>query len=298
MLGSNVPTIGGYATGFKFGDQWGCDCIQIFLTLSRRWDIPKLIDEKVIEFKKSWNRSSVKTIVGHIPYLVNLASPDNVIWKKSIKRVLMEIEYASNLGVLFLVLHPGSYTNTNKQIGLNRIKKALNIISKKLIDQNVRILLETMSGQGSALGSTFKEINYILKNLKKSNFFGVCFDTAHVFHAGYNIMGLDGYKRVFKRFDEIIGIDKIKVIHLNDSKTELGSKVDRHASIGEGRIGLKFFHSILNDDKFYNIPKIIEIPDRDEKSQESLILLRELQNVGRISELKNLLKQLSLEEIY
>ena len=298
MLGSNVPTIGGYTTGFKFGDEWLCDCIQIFLTLSRRWDIPHLNDEKITEFKHAWKSSSVKSVVGHVPYLVNLASSDNVIWEKSIKRMLLEIEYATNLGVRFLVLHPGSYTNTNKQNGLKRIIKALNMISKNLTDQHVLILLETMSGQGSTLGSTFKELNFILKNLNENKYFGVCFDTAHVFQAGYNIMGIEGYNRIITRFEDIVGLKRIKVIHLNDSKTDLGSKIDRHSSIGEGRIGLKFFHSILNDDRFDNIPKIIEIPDRDEKSIESLKILRELQNVGRVAELKNLLKQLSLEEIY
>ncbi len=298
MLGSNVPTIGGYPTGFKFADKWGCECIQIFLTMSRRWDIPQLIDGKIIEFKSAWSNSSVESVVSHIPYLVNLASPDSDIWKKSIERMFLEIDYALNLNVFYLVLHPGSYTYSNKQIGLKRIIKALNKISDEINTRKICILLETMSGQGTSLGSNFKEINYILKKLKKPYLFGVCLDSAHIFHAGYNIMGFNGYKNVIKRFDEIIGIEKIKVIHLNDSKTELGSKVDRHANIGEGKIGLRFFHAILNDNRFSNIPKIIEIPERDEKSQESLIFLRNLQKMERILELKNLLKQLTLEETY
>lgn len=298
MLGSNVPTIGGYSTGFEFGDDWGCKCIQIYLTLSRRWDIPALTKEKIFNFKNAWSKSSIKQVVGHIPFLVNLASPNNKIWKKSIHRIIQELSYANLLGVKLLVLHPGSYRNSNKPLGINRIIKALNHIFNKVEENKASIILETMSGQGNTIGSSLEEIKYILQNVKRPECFGVCLDTAHLFQAGYNVFGYKRYESFINYVDKTLGLNKIKVIHLNDSKTELGSRVDRHCSIGEGKMGLQFFHSIIRDKRFKNVPKILEIPERIEKSKESLIFLRNLQKLPYVSEVKKPLIQLSIKELY
>lgn len=299
MLGSNVPTIGGLSTGFKFGDKWKCECIQIYLTLSRRWDVPNLTKEEITKFKEVWSKSSVKEIIAHIPFLVNLATPNKIHWRNSIERLMTEISRASKLGVSHLILHPGSHLNLSKQYGIKQILKALNIVAEKNKNHSTKILLETMSGQGNMIGSSFKEISYILKKVKKPDFFGVCFDTAHVFMAGYDIRGYKGYERVLQKFDNLIGIDKIKAIHLNDSKTDLGSKVDRHACIGEGKMGMQVFHAILKDKRFFNIPKILEIPERDKKSKDCLEMLYKLQKIPiPIYEPKNFLVQLTLSEIY
>ena len=298
MLGSNVSTIGGLTKGFQVGDKWKCDCIQIFLTLSRRWSIPPLTDEKIYEFKKSWSKSSIQCVVAHIPFLVNLASPNNDLWKKSVERLIAEVKIANCLNVPYLVLHPGSYRNSKKESGLRRLIKGLNQFSERIKETSVMILLETMSGQGSMIGSTFKEIKHILNNLNNKKLFGICLDTAHIFHAGYNIVGYKRYDKIIKEFDEIIGLDQIKVIHLNDSKTELGSRNDRHANIGEGKIGLQLFHAVLKDERFMDVPKILEIPERDEKSKLSLELLREIRDLDFIPKIKNFSIQLSIKEIY
>lgn len=276
MLGSNVPTIGGFHTGFEWGDRWGCEVIQIYVTLSRRWSVPELTEKEVSKFKTAWQKSSVKEVVAHIPYLVNLASPDEKLYQKSIKRLKIEISRALNFGISLIVLHPGSYGKSKKEDGIKRIVSALNNILQE-VDSPIKILLETMAGQGTTIGSRFEELATIMEKVKKSEFLGICLDTGHLFMAGYDIRGYEGYQKVLEEFDRILGIEKIKVIHLNDSKTDLGSKSDRHACIGEGKLGLQVFHAILRDERFKRIPKILEIPERDKKSKDNLELLRNLQ---------------------
>lgn len=277
MLGSNVPTIGGLHTGFEWADKWGCESIQIYLTLSRRWDVQELAPEQIEKFKNSWQASSVKEVVAHIPFLVNLASSDKLLRDRSINRLVIEISRAEKLGVRFLVLHPGSCTGTNKKEGLKNIIDGLNIVLQRFNNISSKILLETMAGQGNVLGASFEELATIINHVDKSEFLGVCFDTGHVFMSGYKFKGYEGYEEVMNNFDKIISIGKIEVFHLNDSKTSLNSKSDRHACIGEGELGLQVFHALLRDKRFFNRPKILEIPERDIKSKKNLDLLKNLE---------------------
>lgn len=277
MLGSNVPTIGGFHTGFKWGDKWGCECIQIYLTLSRRWDVPNLSQQEITRFKKSWQESSVKKVVAHVPYLVNLASFNEELRDKSVKRLGIEISRAIKFSVSLLVLHPGSYGVSTREEGIKRIIEALNRVLEET-EGSVKILLETMAGQGTMIGSRFEEIALILKRVSKSEKLGVCLDTGHLFMAGYDIRGYKGWESILNEFNKIIGIEKIGAIHLNDSKTDLGSRIDRHACIGEGKLGLQVFQAILKDKRFREIPKILEIPERDARSKDNLELLRNLQS--------------------
>lgn len=280
MLGSNVPTRGGRTKGFQYAKEWNCECIQIYVTLSRKWSVPDLSDEEVSDFKSAWKESPVGSVVAHVPFLVNLASPDSDIWQKSINRLVTEAARCYALGISFLVLHPGSHRGTTKRDGLNRIVEALNVVCRKIVSFPTTILLETAAGQGSALGSRFEEIATILERVEKPEFLDVCLDTAHIFTAGYDIRGYHEYENVLKKFDEIIGVKRIQAIHLNDSKTGLGSRYDRHACIGEGQIGIQFFHAIMRDARFLNTPKILEIPERDKKSKDNIALLRRLQTVS------------------
>jgi len=278
MLGSNVPTIGGMETGFKWGDKWQCECIQIYLTLSRKWEVPNLSEAEIIKFKTAWQKSSVKQVVAHVPYLVNLASPNQDLWLKSVDRLLIELSRSFKLGVPLLVLHPGSHGSSSREEGFKRIIKALNKISEK-VDGSVKILLENMAGQGTMIGFRFEEIAFILKEVQKPKMLGVCLDTGHLFMTGYDIRGYKGWNLVINKFEKVIGLEKIGAIHLNDSKTALASHSDRHACLGEGKLGLQVFHAILKDKRFKKVPKILEIPERDIKSKENLRLLRNLQNI-------------------
>lgn len=297
MLGCTVPTIGGLPKGFYWATKWGCECIQIYVTLSRRWDVSELSAEEVIKFKSAWQDSPVKKVVAHIPYLVNPASSDKNLRRKSQERLRIELSRARQFGVNFLVLHPGSYGNSKKEDGMKRTIEAVNAIANETDNQKTKILLETMAGQGTSIGSTFEEIAYILEEINKPEFTGVCFDTAHVFAAGYDIRGYKGYEAVLNEFDRIIGIKHMKTIHINDSKTSFGSRSDRHACIGEGKLGLEMFHALMRDPRFLDIPKILEIPERDIRSEGNLRLLQKLQSIpGRLPKSKGLRKKLLGEE--
>jgi len=292
MLGSNVPTIGGLPVGFRYADEWGCDSIQIYVSPSRTWNVSSLTEEEIKKFKSAWSNSRVKEVVGHIPYLVNLASSNKELRKKSVNRLLTEIKRAEKLGVQYLVLHPG--TDPNKKYGIKLIAEGLNYVIDHVGNSNVHVLLETVAGEGNKIGAKFEELASILEKVNKTKHLGICFDTCHVFAAGYDIRGYKGYNEILELFDEIIGISQIKVIHINDSKAKLGSCVDRHASIGEGLLGLQVFHAIVKDERFIGIPKILEIPERDTKSKANLELLRKLKE-RKEPVIENIPKQLTLE---
>lgn len=281
MLGSNVPTIGGLPKGFEYADKWGCECVQIYLTLSRKWDVPVLSEKEISEFKDAWKKSKVKDVVAHLPYLANLASPDNDLYAKATNRLIVELDRAREMGVSFIVVHPGSHRGAGVRAGIKRTADALNTALANTGNTFTKILLETMAGQGTEIGNSFEQLAEIIGLIKQPERLGICFDTCHVFAAGYDVSSYEGYKKTIEQLDKIIGIKNVGVIHLNDSKEDLGSCIDRHASIGEGYLGLECFHAIVKDPRFSCIPKILEIPERDEKSQQNLDLLRKLQTLTR-----------------
>lgn len=276
MIGSNVPTVGGLSKGFQWANAWGCECIQIYLTLSRRWAVAPLKPEEISAFKESFAMSSVKIVVAHVPFLVNLASPNNVLRRRSVKRLEIELSRAKSLNVPYLIIHPGSYRGTDRVRGMMLAAEALNKVIRRAKNRLTAILLETMAGQGKMLGSTFDELAMIFQKLEDPQRFGVCFDTAHVFIAGYDIRSRTGYDRIMEEFDRKVGLKKIKAFHLNDAKSDLWSGNDKHACIGEGKLGLRVFRLIVNDQRFQGIPKILEIPERDARSRDNIELLKKL----------------------
>lgn len=275
MLGSTVPTVGGMEKAFHWGDRWGCDAVQFYLTLSRKWRVDDLGQDGIDSFKEAWERSKVKEVVAHIPYLVNLVSENDVTRERSIERMVAEIERAEVLGVRYLVLHSGSAGGQGSKRAIEVLKEGFDRVFDRVRPDNAKILIETMAGQGSSLGSSFEELAEMLSILKNDDLFGICFDSAHVFEAGYDIRE-GGYDEVFNEFGRNIPIERIRAFHLNDSKTDCGSRVDRHEHIGEGRIGLDFFRRLLNDERFKDIPKILETPDVERRSEDNLELLRGL----------------------
>lgn len=297
MLGSNVPTVGGLAVAFSHADRWGCECIQVYVTLSRTWLVADLQPETVAAFKAAWAQSRVKEVVAHVPFLVNLASDDSEARQRSAERLLLELRRADTLGVRNVVLHPGFNRRHDRKESIRYISHALNSVLASAGHCKTTIALETMAGQGGAIGSRFEEIAGIIDGVEKSHTVGVCLDLAHVFIAGYRLRRYEGYEAVIGEFDRVIGLDRIRVIHVSDSRTSLGSRNDRHASIGEGQMGLQVFHALVRDSRFVYTPIILEIPDRDSRSQQDLALLRALQS--RTSPLAEPEKprQLSLEGV-
>lgn len=276
MLGSNVPTVGGLSKAFEHAEQWRCECIQVYTTRSRQWAVPEMSESELAAFREARARSSVREIVAHVPFLVNLASPDSSCRAKSVDRLAIELTRAQDLGIRHIVLHPGSSGSIPRAQGIRWVTAGLNEVLERVEPRGSVILLENMAGQGTAIGSFFEDLAEILSGVTFRERVGVCFDTAHAFIAGYALSNYDGYSAILKQFDDIIGLHEIKAIHMNDAKTRLGSRHDRHAAIGEGRMGLRVFHAMLRDRRFAEVPKILEIPERDEKSAFTLQRLRDL----------------------
>lgn len=276
MLGSNVPTIGGLAVAFEHAQDWACACIQVYTTRSRQWSVPPMKDDEIAAFLKARSASCVQEVVAHVPFLVNLASPDADRRAKAIDRLTIELSRAQQLGIGNIVLHPGSAGAASRPQGIRWIVAGLNEVLRRVDANGTKILLENMAGQGTQIGSFFEDLSEIISGVEARDRVGVCFDTAHAFICGYRLYGYDGYHQVFDEFDRIVGLKWIKVVHLNDAKTRLGSRHDRHAAVGEGHMGLCVFHALLNDARFSSLPKILEIPERDEKSARTLVFLREL----------------------
>jgi deoxyribonuclease-4 len=276
VIGSNVPTIGGLLTAFTYAKDWGCECFQTYLTASRRWNVSALSEKQIHEFRLASRQSSVQGILAHVPFLVNLASPDRELWRKSVNRLTAELSRANQLGVSLLVLHPGSHVYSDRKAGLVSLIDGLNTALQEVAHSSCTVLLETMAGQGTTIGSSFEEIAYVLQETSYPQLLGVCFDTCHVYAAGYDLRGYRAYERIMGQFDRIIGLDKLGAFHLNDSRGELGSRVDRHASIGSGHLGLQVFHAILRDARFSHLPMVLEIPQLVAKSRTNLELLRRL----------------------
>lgn len=241
---------------------------------TKRKPISELRVEEAIELMKK-NNINIDHLVVHAPYIINLANTTaDYVFDLAKDFLGQEIERTAKIGAKLLVLHPGSHVGAGEEIGLSRIIDGLNEVLDK-DDHDVTILLETMSGKGSELGYTFEQIRYIIDNVNKKERLGVCLDTCHIFDAGYDIVkDLD---RVIAQFDEVVGLDLLKVVHVNDSKNTLGSSKDRHANIGEGYIGFgtlkKVVHHPLLQDKIF----ILETPWIDDKPpyKEEIKLLRE-----------------------
>ncbi len=261
LLGAHMSIAEQIDLAIERGESIGCTAIQIFTKSNRQWKAKALTDEEISAFKKKWKQSSIQSIITHATYLINIGSPDKEIEKKSADALSMELERSASLGINYLVLHPGSYGKTDEDSCIQRISKNLDIALKK--NPSMKILLETMAGQGTNIGHTFEHLAEIIKQSTVKKQLGVCFDTCHVFAAGYDFSTEKTYHHLWEQFERIIGLNKLKAIHLNDSKGTCGSRIDRHTDIGKGSIGLKAFELLVNDPRFFDIPKILETPKDD-----------------------------------
>ncbi len=259
LTGAHVSIAGGLYKAFERGTALQCRAIQIFLKNSNQWKAKPLTQPDCELFKEARKNSKIVSVVAHDSYLINLASPDPELHRKSLAAFAEELRRANFLGVPYLVMHPGAHTGSGIAAGISKVAKSLDRALKEA-EPPVQILLENTAGQGSCLGDRFEQLAGILEKLKSPERVGVCLDTCHLFAAGYDIRTRDGYDRTIREFDQKIGIGKIKAFHMNDSKKDLGSHVDRHCHIGQGYIGLDAFRFLMNDRRFSAIPKILETP--------------------------------------
>ncbi len=256
ILGSHLSISGGLHQALEVAAGYGFDCVAMFVRNQRQWRAGALSDKAIATFREVRRQSGLAPVVAHGSYLVNLAGKDD-IRRKSIAAMRDELDRCERLGIEYLVFHPGSHERVDEGIVL--VADALNEIVTDCPGQT-KILIETTAGQGNYLGRTFEQISDILARLEMPERFGVCLDTCHVFAAGYDIRTPEAYRRTMDTFDRVIGMGKLPAIHLNDSVKGLGSRIDRHAHIGLGQIGLQAFAEIVNDPRLADLPMILETP--------------------------------------
>jgi len=273
LLGVHCSVAGGLQNAFAEAERLGIDTFQIFTQNQRQW-LNKKIDASLLEaFTKAWDRNKVKIIFSHCSYLLNLASLNEEIRTKSIDALIGEVTRCDTLSLSYCVLHPGSYKDQTLETAIRKIITGLEEVLKATDFSKVKILLENTAGQGSAIGYRFEHLKKIMDGVQSERI-GVCFDTCHAFSAGYDLRTDEVFKKTFDEFDKIVGLNNLKAIHLNDTKTDLGSRVDRHDNIGAGKLGLECFRLVLTN--FPDIPKVLETPKEDNWDEKNLATLRSL----------------------
>jgi deoxyribonuclease-4 len=258
---------GGLHKALLRGEEVACDTIQIFTKSNMQWKARDLAQKEIELFKKTQAETGIGPVVGHDTYLINLASPDKEMHKKSVDSFIVEMFRSESIGLPYLVMHPGAHMGQGEKWGIKRIASSLNTVFKAARETRVTVLLETTAGQGTNLGYAFEHLARIMDMADEPERLAVCYDTCHTFAAGYDICTKKAYKATFKEFDRIIGLDKLKVFHINDAKKELGSRVDRHEHIGKGLLGLDAFRFIMTDRRFRDTPKILETPKGEVKGR-------------------------------
>lgn len=259
LFGAHISSAGGLEQAIQRGEALGCTAIQIFTKSNRQWFAKPLTEETIRIFQQTFSHSTIKVIVAHAAYLINVGASHHEIRKASTKALAHELERCQLLGIPYLVLHPGTHTTTTEEQCLYQTAQEIDNVFEQ-VPGNTLILLETMAGQGGNICYRFEQIAALYQASMYKNRLGVCFDTCHVFAAGYDLRTESVYEKTWKEFDDIIGRNLLKVIHLNDSKKELGSRIDRHEHIGKGFLGITPFQLIFQDKRLSMIPKILETP--------------------------------------
>jgi deoxyribonuclease IV len=280
ILGSHMSIAGGYYKAVEAAKKADCDCVQLFTKNNNQWRAKEITNDEAQKFRATLQDLGITHPISHDSYLINLASPDPELWKKSIDAFVVELLRAEQLGISYVVTHPGAYTTSSEEQGLKRVAEALNEVHQQLPNCQSMCLLETTAGQGSNLGAKFDHLAAIINMTKKPERVGVCVDTCHIFAAGYPLDTPKNYEVTMKELDLIIGIDCVKAFHLNDSLKDLGSHVDRHAHIGRGKMGLEPFRNLLNDRRFTNVPMYLETAKGEEDGEDlDVINLRTLRSL-------------------
>ena len=264
ILGAHQSIAGGYYKAVEIAHRTGCDCVQLFTKNNNQWRAKPITDEEAQRFRSTLKDLGIKHPISHDSYLINLASPEDELWKKSIDAMVVEVQRAELLGIPYVVAHPGAFTTSSEAKGLKRIARGLNEVHKQTKGVTAQILLETTAGQGSNLGWRFEHLAAIIDATRDPDRLGVCFDTCHVHAAGYPMGTEKDYKATMRELNQTVGTKQVKAFHLNDSKTPFASRKDRHEHIGRGSLGLEPFRFLLNDRRFAKRPMYLETPKGEE----------------------------------
>jgi len=270
---------GGVDTAFLRGEEVGCDAMQIFTKNNNQWRAAPLTEREIRAYKTNRQRTGIDPILAHDSYLINLASPDKDLHRKSLEALRIEVARAAVLEIPYLIIHPGAHLESGEAEGITRVVEALDTVLEDPQASPVMICLETTAGQGSSLGYRFEHLAAIRGGVTRRERVGICVDTCHIFAAGYEIRDQRAYEDTMRQLNGVVGLDHVACIHLNDSQRDLGSRVDRHAHIGRGQIGLEGFRLLINDPRLQHIPMILETPKGEDPvaaDRRNLAVLRSL----------------------
>jgi deoxyribonuclease-4 len=260
ILGAHQSIAGGYCKAAEAAARCGCQCVQLFTKNNNQWRAKEISDDDVARFRAALAENKIGHPLSHDSYLINMAAAEGPLWTQSVAAFAIELRRAERLGIPYVVAHPGAYTSSSEAAGLAQIVRALDEVHAQTPGLKVQTLLENTAGQGSSLGWRFEHLAAIIAGVKHPQRLGVCIDTCHTFAAGYPLAPRKEYLTTMRELDRVVGLDRVRAFHLNDSKKPFGSRVDRHEHIGQGHLGLEPFRLLLNDRRFKKIPMYLETP--------------------------------------
>ena len=274
LLGAHMSIRGGVSMAIERARSINCTAMQIFVKNNMQWFARPLARAEIRAFLDHVQRRELLSVFGHANYLINLAATNPQFHANSIRALAEELVRADQLELPFLVLHPGAHLGAGEQAGLEKIVNSIDEVFRKVPNLKTKIALEITAGQGSCIGHRFEHLAHIIENVREPERLRVCVDTAHLFAAGYDIGSESGVRKIFREFDRVVGSDRLVAIHVNDSKTPCGSRVDRHEHIGKGRIGLDAFRFVMRSPRFRKIPKVLETPKSKDLAEDVINLNR------------------------
>lgn len=275
-IGAHTSIAGGVDLAVDRAVALGCEALQVFTRSSNRWASPPLAEATIQRFREKVEAAALQPVMAHTSYLINAASPDDTLWERSLAALDDELERCQQLGIPHLVLHPGAHKGAGVECGLERVARALDRALARR--PGVRILIENTAGQGTCLGAEFDELGRLFELVAAPDRLGVCFDTCHAFAAGHDLSTPAGWERAWALFDEAVGRERLCALHVNDSRRARGSRVDRHAHIGQGEMGIGAFVRLMNDERLAGLPATIETEKDDDMLDDvgNLAVLRRL----------------------
>lgn len=278
LLGAHVSTAGGFDKAIDRACTIGANAMQVFVKNNMQWFAAPIAEKEWRAFSDHPQRAALGMVFGHSGYMINLAATNPEFLEKSRRALTEELIRCDQLDLPFLVLHPGAHMGAGVEAGLEKVVESLDAVFAKSAKLKARVALETTAGQGSCLGAEFEHLAYILGHVREPERLCVCIDTAHLFAAGYDLSTAEGTKATFAKFDRVVGKRNLVALHLNDSKTACGSRVDRHEHIGQGKIGIEAFRWVMNARTLAKIPKVLETPKGKEMAEdvENMARLRSL----------------------
>ena len=278
-LGAHMSIAGGIWKALERGQEENCRVIQVFTKSNNQWRAAKLTDEDCRLFRETSERLGVRAALAHDSYLINLASPDDALWKRSVASFRVELERAERLGIPWVVAHPGAHVGSGERAGIRRIARAVKQVLRETRGADVGVLLENTAGMGSSIGHAFGQLAELLRRIGRPERTGVCLDTQHAFAAGYDWRSEEGYDAMWAEFEDTVGLGALRGFHLNDSKAPAGGRLDRHEHIGRGKIGSAAFGRLMRDPRFHTIPMVLETPKDEGADRRNLALLRRLRSM-------------------